>query len=101
MRNMISKGGAVIRALSRKTHCQIAKERVIACADHLTEGQTVKLKVPRFDDKGRVKHSMKVLLEGQAAAANAGQAGAAPSVIARHDVKSGASAPFLFSREFA
>ena len=47
--------------------------------DSLKEGQTVKVKVLGFDDKGRVKLSMKALLEEQAAAANAAApAGDAP-----------------------
>ena len=74
--------GAVIQLLPGRDGLlhisQIANERVNAVTDYLTEGQTVKVKVLGFDDKGRVKLSMKALLEDQAAAANAGQAGAAP-----------------------
>ena len=74
--------GAVIQLLPGRDGLlhisQIANERVNAVTDYLKEGQTVKVKVLGFDDKGRVKLSMKALLEDQAAAANAGQAGAVP-----------------------
>ena len=70
--------GAVIQLLPGRDGLlhisQIANERVNAVTDYLKEGQTVKVKVLGFDDKGRVKLSMKALLEDQAAAANAGQA---------------------------
>ncbi len=70
--------GAVIQLLPGRDGLlhisQIANERVNAVTDYLTEGQTVKVKVLGFDDKGRVKLSMKALLEEQAAAANAGAA---------------------------
>ncbi len=72
--------GAVIQLLPGRDGLlhisQIANERVNAVTDYLKEGQTVKVKVLGFDDKGRVKLSMKALLEEQAAAANAS---AAPS----------------------
>ena len=72
--------GAVIQLLPGRDGLlhisQIANERVNAVTDYLKEGQTVKVKVLGFDDKGRVKLSMKALLEDQAAAANAS---AAPS----------------------
>jgi len=42
---------------------QIAHERVENVADYLKEGQIVKVKVLETDDKGRVKLSMKALLE--------------------------------------
>ncbi len=42
---------------------QIAHERVEKVSDYLQEGQIVKVKVMETDDKGRVKLSMKVLLE--------------------------------------
>ncbi len=75
--------GAVIQLLPGRDGLlhisQIANERVNAVTDYLTEGQTVKVKVLGFDDKGRVKLSMKALLEDQAAAANASQAGQAPA----------------------
>ena len=53
---------------------QIANARVDGATDYLTAGQTVEVKVLGFDDKGRVKLSIKALLEYQAAAANAGAA---------------------------
>ncbi len=42
---------------------QIAHERVNAVADHLKEGQIVAVKVLETDDKGRMKLSMKALIE--------------------------------------
>lgn len=42
---------------------QIAKERVNDVNDHLTEGQMVKVKVLEVDRMGKVRLSMKVLLE--------------------------------------
>ncbi|MGE0875636.1 MAG: polyribonucleotide nucleotidyltransferase [Burkholderiales bacterium] len=47
---------------------QISHERVNAVADHLKEGQVVKVKVIEADDKGRVRLSMKALKEPEAAA---------------------------------
>jgi polyribonucleotide nucleotidyltransferase len=38
---------------------QIANERVNAVADHLKEGQQVRVKVLEADDKGRLRLSMK------------------------------------------
>jgi len=42
---------------------QIAHERVEKVTDYLQEGQVVKVKVLETDDKGRIKLSMKALLE--------------------------------------
>ncbi|OGA99636.1 MAG: polyribonucleotide nucleotidyltransferase [Burkholderiales bacterium RIFCSPHIGHO2_12_FULL_61_11] len=42
---------------------QIAHERVERVSDYLTEGQIVKVRVLETDEKGRVKLSMKVLLD--------------------------------------
>jgi polyribonucleotide nucleotidyltransferase len=42
---------------------QIAHERVNRVEDYLQEGQTVRVKALEVDDRGRVKLSMKVLLE--------------------------------------
>ena len=42
---------------------QIANERVNAVSDYLKEGQTVRVKVIEADEKGRVRLSMKALLE--------------------------------------
>jgi len=42
---------------------QIAHERVERVTDYLSEGQIVKVKVLETDEKGRVKLSMKALLE--------------------------------------
>jgi polyribonucleotide nucleotidyltransferase len=52
---------------------QIANERVNAVADHLKEGQIVKVKVIETDDKGRVRLSMKALLAEAAPAAAAAE----------------------------
>ncbi len=43
---------------------QIARERVEKVTDYLQEGQVVRVKVLETDEKGRVKLSMKALLEG-------------------------------------
>jgi polyribonucleotide nucleotidyltransferase len=70
--------GAVIQLLPGRDGLlhisQIANERVNAVTDYLKEGQVVKVKVLGFDDKGRVKLSMKALLEEQAAVVNEGAA---------------------------
>ena len=42
---------------------QIAHERVEKVSDYLTEGQIIKVKVMETDEKGRIKLSMKVLLD--------------------------------------
>ena len=42
---------------------QIAHERVERVSDYLSEGQIVKVKVMETDEKGRIKLSMKVLLD--------------------------------------
>jgi polyribonucleotide nucleotidyltransferase len=47
---------------------QIAHERVEKVTDYLTEGQIVKVKVLETDEKGRVKLSMKALLDRPAQA---------------------------------
>jgi polyribonucleotide nucleotidyltransferase len=46
---------------------QISHERVNAVADHLKEGQSVKVKVLEADDKGRVRLSMKAVGQPEAA----------------------------------
>jgi polyribonucleotide nucleotidyltransferase len=46
---------------------QISNERVNAVADHLKEGQSVKVKVLEADDKGRVRLSMKAVGAPEAA----------------------------------
>ena len=45
---------------------QIANERVNAVSDYLKEGQVVRVKVLETDEKGRVRLSMKALLNEQA-----------------------------------
>ncbi len=52
---------------------QIAHERVEKVTDYLSEGQVVKVKVLETDEKGRVKLSMKALLERPAPAASAAE----------------------------
>jgi polyribonucleotide nucleotidyltransferase len=47
---------------------QIAHERVNAIGDHLKEGQIVKVKILEADEKGRLRLSMKALLEMPVAA---------------------------------
>ena len=49
---------------------QIAHERIERVSDVLQEGQVVRVKVLETDDRGRIKLSMKVLLEREAPAAN-------------------------------
>ncbi len=64
--------GAIVQLLPGKDGLlhisQIAHERVNAVSDHLKEGQVVKVKVLEADDKGRVRLSMKALLEAPAKA---------------------------------
>ena len=47
---------------------QIAHERVEKVTDYLAEGQVVRVKVLETDEKGRVKLSMKALIERPAQA---------------------------------
>jgi len=64
--------GAIVQLLPGKDGLlhisQIAHERVNAVSDHLKEGQVVKVKVLEADDKGRVRLSMKALLDAPAKA---------------------------------
>ncbi|WP_310448058.1 polyribonucleotide nucleotidyltransferase [Thiobacillus sp.] len=46
---------------------QIAHERVNAIGDHLKEGQVVRVKILEADEKGRLRLSMKALLDAPAA----------------------------------
>jgi len=59
--------GALINLLPGKDGLlhisQIAHERVEKVSDYLAEGQIVKVKVMETDEKGRIKLSMKVLLD--------------------------------------
>ncbi|MEH6581098.1 MAG: polyribonucleotide nucleotidyltransferase [Halioglobus sp.] len=50
---------------------QIANERVENVTDHLTEGQEIRVKVLDVDQRGRIKLSIKELLEDEAAEAPA------------------------------
>ena len=68
--------GAIVSVLPGKDGLlhisQIANERVNAVADHLKEGQQVRVKVLEADDKGRLRLSMKaVAAEAKAAAQTA------------------------------
>ena len=45
---------------------QIANERIRNVADYLKEGQVVRVKVIEMDDRGRIRLSIKALLEGEA-----------------------------------
>jgi len=69
--------GALINILPGKDGLlhisQISHERIAAVADHLKEGQIVKVKVLEVDDKGRMRLSMKALQEQSAAAAPAAE----------------------------
>ncbi len=58
--------GAIVSVLPGKDGLlhisQIANERIANVADHLKEGQAVKVKVLETDEKGRIRLSMKALL---------------------------------------
>jgi polyribonucleotide nucleotidyltransferase len=62
--------GAIVSVLPGKDGLlhisQIAHERVNAVSDHLKEGQAVKVKVLEADEKGRLRLSMKALLDAPA-----------------------------------
>ena len=59
--------GAIVSVLPGKDGLlhisQIANERVNSVADHLKEGQLVRVKVLEADDKGRLRLSMKAVME--------------------------------------
>lgn len=65
--------GAIVNVLPGKDGLlhisQIANERVEKVSDYLQEGQTVRVKVLETDDRGRIKLSMKALLEAAPTAA--------------------------------
>ncbi len=65
--------GALINVLPGKDGLlhisQIANERVNAVTDYLKEGQVVRVKVLEADEKGRMRLSMKALLNEEAPAA--------------------------------
>ena len=65
--------GAIVSVLPGKDGLlhisQIANERVNQVSDYLKEGQTIRVKVLEADDKGRLRLSMKALLEAEAAPA--------------------------------
>jgi polyribonucleotide nucleotidyltransferase len=55
---------------------QIANERVENVSDHLKEGQSVQVKVLDVDQRGRIKLSIKELLEDEARAEAPAEVGA-------------------------
>ncbi len=65
--------GAIVSILPGKDGLlhisQIANERVNAVSDYLKEGQSIRVKVLEADDKGRLRLSMKALLESNDAPA--------------------------------
>jgi polyribonucleotide nucleotidyltransferase len=65
--------GAIVSVLPGKDGLlhisQIANERVNSVADHLKEGQAVRVKVLEADEKGRLRLSMKAVAEEQKAKA--------------------------------
>ncbi len=67
--------GAIVNVLPGKDGLlhisQIAHQRVNAVADHLKEGQAVQVKVLETDEKGRMRLSMKALIDPPAAPAPA------------------------------
>jgi polyribonucleotide nucleotidyltransferase len=71
--------GAIVSLLPGKDGLlhisQIAHERVNAVGDFLKEGQIVKVKVVEADEKGRVRLSMKALIDPPAATQEEGPAG--------------------------
>ncbi|OFZ96622.1 MAG: polyribonucleotide nucleotidyltransferase [Betaproteobacteria bacterium RIFCSPLOWO2_02_FULL_62_17] len=62
--------GAIVQLLPGKDGLlhisQISQQRVASVADHLKEGQVVKVKVLEADEKGRVRLSMKAVQESPA-----------------------------------
>ena len=62
--------GAIVSVLPGKDGLlhisQIANERINAVSDHLKEGQIVRVKVLETDDKGRIRLSMKALINTDA-----------------------------------
>jgi polyribonucleotide nucleotidyltransferase len=67
--------GAIVSILPGKdglVHIsQIANERIKNVSDYLKEGQVVKVKAIEMDDRGRIRLSIKALLEDEAKAAKA------------------------------
>ncbi len=75
--------GAIVSILPGKDGLlhisQIANERVNQVSDYLKEGQSIRVKVLEADDKGRLRLSMKALLEAPAEAAPAAPSTDAPA----------------------
>jgi polyribonucleotide nucleotidyltransferase len=75
--------GAIVSILPGKDGLlhisQIANERVNQVSDYLKEGQFIRVKVLEADDKGRLRLSMKALLEAPAAAEPASGGAATPA----------------------
>ncbi|HJV07419.1 MAG TPA: S1 RNA-binding domain-containing protein, partial [Chromobacteriaceae bacterium] len=61
--------GAIVSILPGKdglVHIsQIANERIKNVSDHLKEGQVVKVKAIEMDDRGRIRLSIKALLDDE------------------------------------
>ena len=59
--------GAIVEVLPGKDGMlhisQISHERIETLADHIAVGQHVKVKVVEADDRGRIRFSMKALME--------------------------------------
>jgi polyribonucleotide nucleotidyltransferase len=70
--------GAIVSVLPGKDGLlhisQISQQRVASVADHLKEGQSVKVKVLEADDKGRLRLSMKAVEATAAATPQPGEA---------------------------
>jgi polyribonucleotide nucleotidyltransferase len=75
--------GAIVSILPGKDGLlhisQIANERVNQVSDYLKEGQSIRVKVLEADDKGRLRLSMKALLEAPAAAEPASGGATSPA----------------------
>ncbi len=89
--------GAIVSVLPGKDGLlhisQISQQRVATVADHLKEGQVVKVKVLEADDKGRVAP----VDEGGGGGSAAAGCGAAELILGRPQAKKGASASFFMS----
>ena len=58
-----AQGEVLVHSPGQVAQSQIAHERVEKVTDYLSEGQVVRVKVLETDEKGRVKLSMKALLD--------------------------------------
>jgi polyribonucleotide nucleotidyltransferase len=90
--------GAIVQVLPGKDGLlhisQIANERVNQVSDYVKEGQVVRVKVIEADEKGRLRLSMKALLEEQKASGDGAEAllvAAATAAATSHEAADGAS----------